>query len=291
MPRFGYPCVSEILARTTNHTCQLRHASPMRLRGLIEQNINDLEIILRHNAEHDWRLFRIGSSFIPFASHPVNNIAWWDEYKNQLVEVGRIAQGEGIRLSMHPGQYTVLNSINLQTVSSSIAELNYSARLLDALLTGRDAKIVLHIGGVYGDKTAAKERFITVANTLSEHIKQRLVVENDDRHYNAEDLLDIAENTGLPVVFDNLHHTILPSKTEITTLIRQIFATWRVEDGPPEVHFASQAKGEKIGKHADMANEEEFCHWNAIWSAIGDFDVMLEAKNKDIALQHLLKTV
>ncbi len=291
MPRFGYPCVSELLGRTTNHTCQLRHATPERLRGLIERNLDDLNAILRHNAAHDWRLFRIGSSCIPFASHPVNTIPWWREYKQRLAEIGQFAQQAGIRLSMHPGQYTVLNSPNEQTVSTAIAEIAYSAQLLEALGAGIDGKIVLHIGGVYRDKTSAIERFISVARELPLTIKERLVIENDDSHYHIEDVLSISEQSGLPVVFDNLHHTILTVPTPIHTLIARVFATWDASDGPPKVHFASQALGEKIGKHAAMADAQEFIYWSRIWQASGPFDVMLEAKSKDIALKQLLSSI
>ena len=74
LQRTGYPCVSLLIGRTTNHECTLRTDTPEKLRALIRQNLDDLRTILEHNLEHGWLLFRIGSSVIPFGSHPVNRI-------------------------------------------------------------------------------------------------------------------------------------------------------------------------------------------------------------------------
>jgi UV DNA damage endonuclease len=267
----------------------LKSATPEKLRALIQQNLNDLEYILNHNLEHNWMLFRIGSSVIPFGSHPVNQVKWWQEFKDQLKHIGSFARVYNMRLSFHPGQYTVLNSPDPQIVSRAIDELAYSARFLDELGLDEANKIVIHLGGVYGDKTAAMKRFIDTVSNLHKSIRSRLVIENDERNYAPSDALTISAQTGLPVVFDNLHYAANPDIGELEEILKQVFGSWQEVDGLPKVHFSSQAEGGRTGNHAEQANPVEFREWLTRWSAIGKFDLMLEAKGKDQALQALME--
>lgn len=282
--RIGYPCVSLLINRTTNHETILRTATPEKLRGLIAQNLADLRTILEHNLAHGWLLFRIGSSVIPFGSHAVNTIQWWQEFKDELRSVGKFARGNDMRLSFHPGQYTVLNSLDAAIISRAIDELTYSARFLDELGMDATCKIVIHLGGTYGDKPAAMARFCETVNTMPDDLRHRIVIENDERSYTPADAIAVSKQTKLPVVFDNLHHTANPGAGQLTDLLKQVFATWMKRDGHPKVHFSSQAQGGKVGNHADQADPAEFKEWVKRWGALGEFDLMLEAKHKDKAL-------
>lgn len=287
--RLGYPCISLLTDRTTNHSCMLKSATPEKLRSLIRENLDELKAILRHNLEHNWLLFRIGSSVIPFGSHPVNTVPWWNEFKPDLNEIGRFARQHDLRLSFHPGQYTVLNSNRPDVVSRAIAELTYSTRFLDELGLDSRHKVIIHIGGVYGDKSAAVDRFCDTAADLDDAIRRRLVIENDERSYTPADTLAISNRTGLPVIFDNLHYQANPGEGELDDLLGRVFATWNAADGVPKVHFSTQAPDGRTGHHADDADPDEFDRWMQRWLPFGDFDVMLEAKNKDIALQKLTR--
>ncbi len=285
--RLGYPCVSLLLDRTTNHDCTLRTAGPERLRALIAQNLADLRAILEHNLAHGWLMFRIGSSVIPFASHPVNTLDWQNEFGAELAAIGAFARQHGMRLSFHPGQYTVLNAPDPAIVERAKAEIAYSAAFLDALSMDASCKIVIHLGGAYGDRDAARARFVDTVNRLDESSRRRLVIENDERLWTPADALWVSERTALPVVFDSLHYQANPGPGELDELLARIFATWGPADGPPKVHFSSQAAGGRSGHHADYADPAEFQAWVERWSRFGDFDLMLEAKAKDRALQAL----
>lgn len=282
--RIGYPCVSRLTGRTTNHETILRAATPEKLRALTRQNLADLREILRHNLAHGWLLFRIGSSVVPFASHPVNALDWQAEFEQDLTEIGAFARNNGMRLSFHPGQYTVLNSPDPQTVRRAIEEIAYSAAFLDALGMDTASKIVIHLGGIYGDKPAALARFVETVTALGDSLRRRLVIENDEHSYTPTDALWVSARTALPVVFDNLHYAANPGPGWLDDLLEQIFATWKPEDGVPKVHFSSQAPGGRIGHHADYADPDEFQAWRLRWAQFGDFDLMLEAKAKDEAL-------
>lgn len=290
--RVGYPCVSRLTGRTTNHETVLRAATPEKLRVLTRQNLADLREILRHNLARGWLLFRIGSSLVPFASHPVNTLDWQAEFRDDLGEIGAFARQHDMRLSLHPGQYTVLNSPNPEIVRRAIQEIAYSAALLDSLGMDTASKIVIHLGGTYGDKPAALVRFVEAVHALDDSLRRRLVIENDERSYTPADALWVSEHTSLPVVFDNLHYAANPGPDALDDLLGRVFATWQPADGVPKVHFSSQAPGGRIGNHADFADPDEFRNWLARWSQFGDFDLMLEAKAKDEALlalssQHL----
>lgn len=291
MPRFGYACVSQLTGRSTNHTCRLSSATPEKLRALITRNLDDLDVILRHNVEHGWRLFRVGSSVIPFASHPANTLAWWDEFGDRLAAIGAFARANGLRLSMHPGQYTILNSPSAATHAAALAELAYSARFLEALGLDFSHKIILHVGGVYGDPAASAARFVAQTAALPEAIRRRLVIEHEERGYTLADVLAIGQQAGLPVVYDNLHDRLNPSAQPADDLLPAVFATWGADDGRPEVHFSSQAAGARPGTHAVEADPAEFAAMLARCARAGDFDLMLEAKGKDAALRAVLAAV
>jgi UV DNA damage endonuclease len=287
LSRLGF--VASVLSEniSTSRTCRLSNATPLRLRELIEQNLEALNRVVTFLERHEILLYRITSNLIPFASHPVNAIRWWEIYEPQLAALGRRIASLGVRVSLHPGQFTVLNSPIPRVVAASVAELEYHARLLRALGAGRDAKIVLHVGGLYGgSEEAAMERFCAVASELPAEVRQRLVVENDDRLFDAEEALVVARRIGVPVVFDWLHHNANPCRAPLQDVLPAIFATWTAEDGPPKAHLSSQSASGPVGAHADFVDPADALAFFAV-APLQPFDCMLEAKQKDRAVLKL----
>jgi UV DNA damage endonuclease len=259
----------------------------VRLRELIEQNLEALDRVVTFLARHEILLYRITSNLIPFGSHPVNSIRWWEVYEPQLAALGRRLAALGVRVSLHPGQFTVLNSPNAKVVAASVAELAYHARLLGALGAGPEAKIVLHVGGLYGGgEEAAMQRFCAVASELPDEIRRRLVVENDDRLFDADEALTVARRIGVPVVFDWLHHKANPCRAPLEEVLPAIFETWTAEDGPPKVHLSSQSADGPLGAHADFVDPADALAFFAV-TPPQPFDCMLEAKEKDRAVLKL----
>src|SRR5579859_3025408 len=157
--RLGYACLSLSVEDSSPRGTILRNATPERLRALTAANLARLKRVLEFNVESDVRMFRLSSDIVPFGSHPVNAVAWWDEFAELLSEIGALIRDTGIRVSTHPGQYTVLSSPDQRIVDAARADLVFHARLLDALGLDMRHKVVLHVGGAYGDKAAALDRW------------------------------------------------------------------------------------------------------------------------------------
>jgi len=181
---------------------------------------------------------------------------------------------------MHPDQFIVLNSKRPEVVERSIAELMYHAEVLDLFRLDSTAKIQLHLGGVYGDKTKSMQRFIDVYASLDDSVKRRLVIENDDRSYSVSDCLTVHKKIDVPVLFDYFHHSLLNHNEPISDVLVDVSATWSSDDGIPMVDYSSQRPHEKPGRHADHINRKDFSKFIDETKPF-DFDVMLELKDKE----------
>ena len=280
----GYACVHIGSQKTKLYSLRLKSAVPDNLRLVVAKNLAALSAMIDYNIENNILLFRISSDIIPLGSHPANTLAWQAEFAPQLGRIGEKIAKNKIRVSMHPGQYTVLNSPDPLVVSRAVEDLTYHCRFLDALGCGLSSKIVLHIGGVYGDKASATARFIQNIKALPKGIRARLVIENDDRSYTVRDVLDISKATGLPVVFDNLHHRLNPpdESSDIYDWISRCAETWRPIDGRQKIHYSESAQNGIRGAHSATILSESFLQF---FSGLPDknIDIMLEVKDKNLS--------
>jgi UV DNA damage endonuclease len=121
--RIGYACINTSISATTNRTCRLDRCTEERLRELIFSNLSGLKEVIEWNAKHNIYLYRISSVVIPFASHEVNTIPWWIDFKSQFDEIGDLIKKSQMRVSMHPGQYVNLNAPSPEIIKSSIKEI------------------------------------------------------------------------------------------------------------------------------------------------------------------------
>ncbi len=211
----GYACLVVGVPNTSIKRLKKDNISEDKLKEVILFNLHSLENIIDYNIKNNIKLFRISSDIIPFGSSPINNLKWWDIFEKELSNIGKKIRDNSIRVSMHPGQYSVLNSLKKEVVDNTIKDLEYHARFLESLKVDESNKIILHVGGVYNDKQEAKERFINNYNKLSFDIKKRLVIENDDRSFNIKDVLEISNITGAPVIYDNLHNADIDIMLEV----------------------------------------------------------------------------
>jgi len=270
-------------------------------------SLDHLEAVLDHLAGHGIAMYRMATALAPYASHPDHPELRHQprECADRLAAVGARARAAGIRLSTHPGQYTVLNSEDERVVALAVEELEVQAEILDGMGLGPEAVVVLHVGGGAGGTRAALDRFVRGFERLSDAARARLVVENDDRVFGLADVLALAGRIGRPVVWDVLHHHCHdPDRIPDHEALGLALATWP-RDVTPKVHFSSprtavEERRRKVGRrvetslalpplraHADLVDPIAFEHFLRETIAGREVDVMLEAKAKDLALLRL----
>jgi UV DNA damage endonuclease len=281
--KIGYACLPLTIKARTNRRLTIKKFSEKMFLEVLEQNLIDLRRILENNEQHNINLFRISSDIVPLASHSINEIPWHKHFQAELNEIGEYIKKCGMRVSMHPGQYTVLNAEKEEIVSNSIKDLEYHSLLLDSLGVDSSNKIILHIGGGYGDKNAAMNRFIENYKRLSTSVKNRLVIENDDKIFNIEDVLLVSREINIPVIFDNLHHQCNHEiEMPIKEIMKKVAKTWQEEDGHVKVHYSQQNLIKQVGAHSNTIIVKNFLEY---YAEVKDFnlDIMLEVKDKDIS--------
>lgn len=282
----GYACLNKTLG-TRARTVRLAHLRTERVIGPIAQNLDDVLAALEWNVAHGIRFFRASSDLIPFASHPGFPFDWAEAFAWKFDAIRRLVKAEGLRVTIHPGQYTVLNALREEVVVAAVAELEYHARLI-ALLDPRQGTMTLHVGGAYGDKAAAMDRFVQNLEWLSDEARSRLAVENDDTTFTLAETVALGERTGLPVIVDLFHHRCNPSGATwdegLVPLLERAVATWgrRV----PKLHLSSQKPGTTTS-HADYLLMDDVQALLDLMAQVGGdapYDLMLEAKMKECAL-------
>ncbi|MCS7309745.1 MAG: UV DNA damage repair endonuclease UvsE [Armatimonadota bacterium] len=283
MIRWGYPCENVTLDASTNHTLQLRNAREERIREKFEQNLRDLWRMLEWNVQQGIALFRIGQHLVPFASHPSFPYDWYAAHADALRSVGEFAREHGLRLSMHPGQYVNVGSPHAEVVERSLAELRYSARVLEALGLP-DCVLIVHLGGVYEGHASTGRRLVQHLRG-EEQILRWLALEHDERLWSLRQVLPVAEQLGVPVIVDNLHHRLNPDGLTLREAVRLGISTWNGRR--PKLHLSSQEEGKRPGAHAGRICPEDL---HELLDALdgAEVDIMVEAKDKELAVLPLL---
>jgi len=259
-------------------------------------------------AEAGIRMYRMSSDVAPYVTHP--DLPQFhrqiEEAADDLATLGARARALDLRLSFHPSQYIVLNSPDELIADASIRDFVAQTALLDALGACPEAKVVTHVGGVYGERAAAIDRWVRRYDALPAAVRRRLVLENDEISYPVVDTIAIHERTGVPLVFDILHHRVNdPSGMPAADACRRCLATWPPGQ-TPKVHYSSQrtamrevprrnrtthvrtatTQAARPGQHDDWIDPDDFITFLAA-TAPERFDIMLEAKQKDLAVLRL----
>ena len=280
--RLGFACVLADGSLSTNHTFRLASLSPGRLAEAAHQNLDDLERILEIMSEGPLRLFRLGGSTIPLASHESLDFDWRPLVAGRLRAIGATYAARGFRFSSHPGQYTILNSPDAGIVGRAINELAYSCDLLDLMGLDDSHKVVIHGGGIYGDRETATRRLSEALRALPEKICRRVVLENDERLFSLAQILAAAEDGGVPVVFDLHHHQINPGEGDLREMLLRVRKTWG--DMIPKIHMSSQKPDARVGAHDLLLHENDL---QTMLDVIPfETDVMVESKGKEVAAMH-----
>ncbi|WP_017812667.1 MULTISPECIES: UV DNA damage repair endonuclease UvsE [Paenibacillus] len=308
--RFGYVAMSlEVKDSSPSKTMTMarfkklpdREAGLRSLEQIARTNLHNTLRLLRHNVAEEIQMYRMTSKIIPLATH--TDLSDWDPYPalaDSFAEVGEYIRKHNLRVSFHPDHFTVLSTPRPEVLESSIRDLRYHVKMLDAMGLDARSKNNIHIGGAYGDKPTASERFIEHFQHLDPDIQCRITLENDDKTFTSGETLAVAQRTGLPMVLDIHHHMVNCAGEPASYWWPEVARTWEsplartdVPDGvhlPPKIHASSPRSETDRRSHADGVEAGpllEFLREAARTSS--HMDVMLEAKHKDVALFQLMK--
>lgn len=261
-----------------------------QLTKLAKTNLKNTQRLFFHNNAHDIKVFRLTSKLIPLATHPIaEKWDWLTAVAAELRTLGDYAREHNFRISAHPDHFTLLNSPREEVTRASVNDLEYHHKVFAGMGFDKAAKLVIHIGGSYQGKNESIDRFIQNYLKLPSYLQDRLVLENDDKIYTAADVLQICQQLKVPMVLDIHHHWCHHTGDYSNLDLPAIFATWDNEPLPPKIHISSPRDGKNFRYHADYIDSTFLLEFLDKAAAAGrDFDVMIEAKQKDDALFRLM---
>lgn len=253
-------------------------------------NIKTIHAIVKECAKQGWN-YRIGSNVFPLMTHPDLKFALDDFYNfsDIMAEFSACAvtiRQAHIRCSMHPDQYVVPASPNPQVRKNAIRDLEQHAMIMDLLQLPQsyEAPINIHMN-CYNDGNFSEvvDRFTESYNLLSPSVRNRLVLENEDKlkSWTVVNLYNnIYERINMPITFDNLHNKCNPSTLlDEEEAFEMAISTW--PDGiVPLFHFSESLAGKNPRAHADFPTfvPEIYANYKS------DLHLDFEFKHKELAI-------
>ena len=328
MIRYGYACINMHLSSNNIRTGRTMIDRKFKLGGLqlasdiSLANAKDLITILKWNEQNGIRLFRLGSELFPRWNHyRLEDLPGIDAITRHLRAAGDFARAHGHRITTHPGPFHILGSPDATVVDNSIVSLERHSELFDLMgyAPSYDNKINIHIGATYNDKPGTIARWLHNYDRLSDSLKARLVIENDDKAsmYSVRDLYTMVHSEiGIPITFDYWHHTFNTgdiSEQEAFFMARE---TWQRHGVTQCTHYSESRRREQqrliegICEKHSIAFEDlpKWPTFNKLYTefskikapahadyilelpntyGVSDLDIMVEAKAKEQALKKI----
>jgi UV DNA damage endonuclease len=291
MIRLGYAGSNTELP-SASRTFRLANYTEQRMLETTRENLRALKSILKWNISHGISVFRITSNLVPYASSPVNSGLWKSEAGELFVESGRLITANNLSVSLHPGQYTVLNSPSEQVYNSALRDLDYHSTVLELMQLPYSAKIIVHCGGKYGNKERSLSLFLERFRKLPEEIFSRIAIENDENAFGVKDIYMIYEQTGVPCVFDVFHHEVMNGYKDDSKegsdrqTILKFKDTWGCLR--QKIHYSNQDPQKQKGAHSETIDVSKFAGFYREVKDL-DLDIMLEVKDKQNSVLNLRK--
>jgi UV DNA damage endonuclease len=264
------------------------------LKSKIIQNLKDVLTMMDWNEQNGIKLFRLSSELFPHKSNPRVDDYSFDFAIELLKQIGDKAKKYKQRLTFHPGQYNVVGTPNPKCFQQTIIDLKYHADVLDLMGLDDNSVMVVHGGGMYGDKEKTVERWCKQYQELPENVRRRLVLENCEKCFSIIDCLHVSSVVNIPVVFDTHHFACYrdthPSETfkEPGEYISAILETWKRRGIKPKFHVSEQGHGRK-GHHSDYIETIPDYLLEIPTKYNTNIDIMIEAKMKEQAIFKLYK--
>jgi len=242
---------------------------------------------------------RVSSDLFPHYSNiyliPKEQQYTMDFAKMELKNIGDYAKQNNMRLTMHPGQYNVIATLDEKILKRTIADLQMHADILDYMGLDENSIMIIHGGGTYGDKDKTILRWIENYRSLNNSIKNRLVLENCEKNFSIIDCLRISEETGISVVFDSHHFNCFkkyhPEEKfdDIRFYIKAAMETWIRKGLRPKFHISEQEPEKAVGAHSQYVRKIPVYFLEIPEKYSIGIDLMVEAKGKEAAVIYLYK--
>ncbi|WP_224270513.1 UV DNA damage repair endonuclease UvsE [Haloprofundus salinisoli] len=307
MTRYGYAAMNTTLREEGVRANRGMRQATFEERGLpyagelAERNCRDLRRIVEWNLDHDIRFYRITSDLLPwYSQYDLGDLPNAAAVREELEAVGALAADHDVRLTFHPSHFVKLASPDGSVVDNAVVDLENHGALMDAMGLSRTPynAINVHIGAHYGDKEATGRRFCENLDRLSESVRSRLTVENDDTEslWSVSELVDVvagrsptahrtssddvADEAGIPVTYDELHHQFTHRGLSRREAARLAADTWETT---PIIHYSESRR-----LHAGDPTVRPQSHSDYVRGPIRTYgtgaDVMIEAKMKERAV-------
>ncbi len=286
---------------------QTKDAAEQKLWDLMVQNIEAIRKLVERvgNLDESLRMVRLSSDILPCYTESTWGYFWHrpdvvSYAERHFAEVGRLARERGVRLSFHPGQFTVLASDNPDIVNRSIEEFEYHATMaawMGFAKQFQDFKINVHIAG-----RAGPEGIRNAYKRLSPEARNCITIENEEISYGLDDCLLLGDL--VPIVLDVHHHWVREGSyiSPEDALVARVIDSWR--DVRPVMHYSvsredvlvgactgslpqmvtlieSGHKKQKLRAHSDFYWNTAVNNWAL--SFRDKFDIMCESKAKNLA--------
>lgn len=325
--KFGFAC--QFVSDAQERKLQIQEQSPLRMKtttvkaftslsadlayqkllDVVKHNVTAVYQLIAHVSQYPetMRMVRISSDVLPMFTHPAAAEFYRDPAATTLIEqvlhrAGKVARRFGVKVSFHPGQFTVLASDSDGVIANAVAEFEYHVYLLYSMGFCRkklDAKCNVHLSGRGGIPKFKQ----TWNKLLSPEARRVLTLENDEHVMGIDDLLTIGKH--VPIVLDVHHHWCKTGEyiSASDRRVQQVVDSWRGER--PTLHY-SNSREEYIGKLRGMPNlnrlvssgvpmsklrAHSYLYGNKAlndWACtFSQFDVMCEAKGKNLASYQL----
>ena len=291
---------------------QTKEDAEQRLWDLMVHNIKAFENLVEYvgGLSDELHMVRLGSDVLPVYTEPTWSYFWKKPdvrayCEKHFAKVGELARKLDVRLSMHPGQFTVLASDNPNIVNRSIEEFEYHVDVARWMGYGRqyqDFKINVHIAGRKGPAG-----ILDAYPRLSPEARNTNTIENDEMSWGIEASLELRDKLAL--VLDIHHHWVKTGEYIQPTDDRylRIVDSWR--GVRPVIHYSVSREDLLVGHDVNtLPNMDELleqgfkkaklrAHSDYMWNdAVNDWalsfrdsaDIMVESKAKNLASIKLL---
>lgn len=303
--KLGYACINTTLADkgiSVNTTCILKTVHSKGKDFVIQKAKNNLESLIKiieWNHKNGIHFYRMSSTMFPHISNPklTNDQYFYDLsiFSDYFQRISELRQRYNMRLTFHPDHFCKISASDSTVFNNTKRDLITHADILDRINAPIDSVMVVHGGGVYGDKPKTLKRFKKNFLLLPENVRNRLVFENCERAYSVNDLLPVCNDLNVPLVWDTHHFSCwnqiypdsvinTPDYSEKSNLFHKVIDTWKRRGITPKIHISEQAPDKRIGAHSDYIEEIP----DYVWHSGRRIDIMLEAKKKELAVKHLL---